>query len=185
MDESVDNINLTAHVVNTEAVVIIPETPKYMELTTETTAETTSVAEITTPAVETMATSIENVTIDNKDNNTNDTSIDSGGGGGKGRLRKRTINLGLDGNYWGQLSAVVSTSKRKRKTVDRLYVGDVVSNVDDDTTKDNDDNVSETKSIQSNKKEPTMEVKKDSIQHPNRKRLYKQKAFITVRNESS
>jgi DNA helicase IV len=86
----------------------------------------------------------ENISMEsNENNNTTDTSFDSSGK----KLRRRTVNRGLDGNYWGKIEMLVETKpKRKRKTVERLYVGDAVLNIDDDEdTKDVDDKKSETR----------------------------------------
>ena len=111
-----------------------------------------------------------------------DTSLDSSG---KKTTRKKTIDRGLDGNYWGQIAAIASTSsKRKRKTVERLYVGDISLIGDDEGTKDNDDDI---KSVNEGKEEEE-EVKERSRERQkssDRKIFYKQKSFIAVRNESS
>jgi hypothetical protein len=70
---------------------------------------------------------------------------------------------------------VETKPKRKRKTVERLYVGDAVLNIEDD--EDTDDKKSETRLA--------IEGKKERPQSSNRKIFYKQKTFIAVRNESS
>ena len=105
------------------------------------------------------------------DTNTNDTSLDSGGK----KVRKRTVDRGLDGNYWGKIAAIAcSNTKRKRKTVERLYVNDIALNLEDENSRDNEDNI-ETKKVHD-------EIKKEKErQQSSRKVFYKQKTFILSR----
>ena len=130
-----------------------------------------------TNATDNASTKPENISVESFENNntTTDTSFDSGGR----KSRRRTVNLGLDGNYWGKMETLVEAKpKRKRKTVERLYVGDVLLSVEDEGTKEEE--------VKSEKRLPKEENKeKEGKQSVNRKIFYKQKSFVAVRNESS
>jgi hypothetical protein len=163
MEESTDQINKTTNSDNTQSIVVDD---------TNNEGDVIMISETNTTEI----TKQENISIEsNENNNTTDTSFDSSGK----KLRRRTVNRGLDGNYWGKIEMLVETKpKRKRKTVERLYVGDAVLNIEDDEdTKDTDDKKSETRL--------PIEDKKERPQSSNRKIFYKQKTFIAVRNESS
>ena len=161
MEESTDQINKTTITDNTQSIVVDD---------TNNEGDVIIISETNTTEI----TKQENISMEsNENNNTTDTSFDSSGK----KLRRRTVNRGLDGNYWGKIEMLVETKpKRKRKTVERLYVGDAVLNIDDDEdTKDVDDKKSETRlPIEDKKERPS-----------NRKIFYKQKTFVAVRNESS